>query len=166
MNGITIEGFEDCIDCIDKSPENLTKMTKVAMKKASSVVVKHIKGGFPSEWKHLVKSKIVTTTSGDITALVGAFNTQKSISLGNRHSWDWFKAYWKNYGTLQGRDPNHRFDFPIKRKMKSGNTKRRTSEKGIRYQNFFENATEGTESLFLDAFQKSLEDQKDKIYDR
>jgi hypothetical protein len=159
MEGFTIEGLEDCIKCLDAAPENVLKMTKTAMKKASSVTVRDIRSGVPRQWRKMVKSKVIKNTSGNLTALIGMFN----IHEGTKGE-AWFHAYWKNYGTLKGRDPNHKFDFPVKRTSHAVSS--RNGESGEAYANFFETSIIGAEEKFLKEFENQLAKQEEQLYDR
>ena len=98
------------------------------------------------------------SVSGDWSALVGAFNKAKS---GTNEPDDWFKAYWKNYGTLTHRDKSHKFDYPVKHL----NRKRR-NEVGQPHENFYDGAIGPAQDAFLRSFQDSVKAQEDKLKER
>ena len=96
-------------------------------------------------------------------ALVGAFNRVKS---GTDEPDDWFKAYWKNYGTLTHRDPGHKFDYPIKPDNWAA-AKRRRNRVGQKHENFYDGAVNGpAQNAFLRAFQDYIKQQEDKLKER
>lgn len=156
-----IEGLDDCIKCMDAAPANVMKMARTAMKDASKVTARDIRSRTPGRWRRLVAYKVTKGQfSGDTYALVGYFN-KGAKKNSNTEIPDWFKAYWKNYGTLARRDRNHHFVNPVKR-----GTKRRRNNVGQRAENFFENAIGGWDTRFLNAFRESMKQQENKLYDR
>jgi len=156
-----IEGLDDCIRCMDHAPQNVLKMTQKAMKEAGRHTARVIRGKTPGRWRRLVGSKVTKgQISGDIYALVGYFNkAQKKGS--NAEIPDWFKAYWKNYGTLTRRDQSHHFVNGIKAKVRG-----RRNNLGQPANNFFEQAIQGWAGEFLGTFQQSMKQQEDTLYDR
>lgn len=156
-----IEGLDDCIKCMDAAPANVMKMTRAAMKDAGKVTARDIRSRTPGRWRRLVGYKVTKgQLSGNTYALVGYFN-KGAKKNSNAAIPDWFKAYWKNYGTLARRDRNHHFTNPVK-----GGSKRRRNNVGQHAENFFESAISGWDSRFLSAFQDSMKKQENKLYDR
>lgn len=154
-----ITGLDDCLKCFDRAPGNLLKVVKQALRDGGKQAAKEIRKAMPRRFKRLVSSKVVRgTLSGDWSALVGAFNRVKS---GTDEPDDWFKAYWKNYGTLAHRDRSHKFDYPIKHL----NRKRR-NESGQPAENFYDPAIGPAQDAFLRAFQDSVKRQEDKLKER
>lgn len=165
--GITISGLEDCTRMFDQAPENLLKVSKTAARTAGREAAKHIKKGVPARWKKLTKAKVVSTPNGSLNVGIGLYNGHQQSGHQNKKSKidDWFKAYWANYGTLQHRDPTHKFQRPVKHN-KTAASRRRRNKGGQMHQNFFEGSIVGFEKVFIEAFQKSLKDQEDKLYKR
>ena len=154
-----ITGLDDCLKCFDKAPSNLLKVVKQAIRDGGKQAAKEIRKAMPRRFKRLVSCKVVKgSVSGDWSALVGAFNKAKS---GTDEPDDWFKAYWKNYGTLTHRDKSHKFDYPIKHL----NRKRR-NEVGQQHENFYDGAIGPAQDAFLRAFQDSVKRQEDKLKER
>ena len=154
-----ITGLDDCLKCFDRAPSNLLKVVKQALRDGGKQAAKEIRKAMPRRFKRLVACKVVKgTLSGDWSALVGAFNKVKS---GTDEPDDWFKAYWKNYGTLTHRDRSHKFDYPIKKL----NHKRR-NEIGQQHENFYDGAIGPAQDAFLRAFQDSVKAQEDKLKER
>ena len=154
-----ITGLDDALKCFDRAPDNLLRVVKTALKAGGKEAAKEIRKAMPRRFKRLVACKVVKgSLSGDWSALVGAFNRAKS---GTSEPDDWFKAYWKNYGTITKRDPNHHFDSPVKR-----GTKSRRNNVGQPNENFFEAAIAGWDVPFMEAFEKSMAEQQEKLYDR
>jgi len=157
---ISIEGLDDCLRCLDAAPANLVKMTRTAMRDASKATSRQIRQKTPARFRRLVRYKVFKgQVSGNLGALVGLFN--KGKTNGSSQVADWFKAYWKNYGTLTRRDQSHHFQQPVKRRVRG-----RRNNIGQPAEKFFEDAIAGWEGPFMDAFSKSLKEQENKIYDR
>ena len=161
MPGVSrIEGLDDCLRFCDKLPENVLRVTTTAMREASKKTARKIRQKTPQRFRRLVKYKVFKgQVTGNMNALIGLFNRRQKANGSNRIP-DWFKAYWKNYGTLKHRDPSHKFDEPIKK-----NARRRNNE-GQPAENFFEGAIAGWEGPFMEAFNQSMKDQENKLYDR
>ena len=158
-----ITGLDDCLKCFDKAPSNLLKVVKQALRDGGKQAAKEIRKAMPRRFKRLVSSKVVKgSVSGDWSALVGAFN---KIQSGTDEPSDWFKAYWKNYGTLTHRDKSHKFDYPIKPDHWAA-AKRRRNNVGQPHENFYDGAIGPAQDAFLRAFQDSVKRQEDKLKER
>lgn len=161
--GVHIEGVEECLRMLDKAPENALKICRKAMKAGSKAVATQIRKGVPRRWRRLVRSKVGKLPDGNLYARAGLYNG-KQVG-GNQpkegQTWDWFKAYWANYGTLSRRDPSHQFRYKVKPKSKS-----RRQDVGQPAQNFFEAASEGWQDVFVRTFENEVERNKDEIYGR
>lgn len=154
-----ITGLDDCLKCFDQAPKNLLKVVKQALKDGGKQAAKEFRKAMPRRFKRLVSNKVVKgTVSGDYAALVGAFNRVKG---GTNEPDDWFKAYWKNYGTLTKRDKDHKFDYPIKKL-----NRRRRNEVGQDHENFYDGAVAPAQQAFIRAFQDSVKAQEDKLKER
>ena len=158
---VHIEGLDDCLRCLDQAPANAVKMTQTALREASKKAARSIRQKTPQRFRRLVKYKVF---KGQVTqntnALVGLFN-KKQVKNGSGQVADWFKAYWKNYGTLTHRDREHTFDTPVKRHVA-----RRRNNVGQPAEKFFETAIAGWEGPFMEAFEQSMVEQQEKLYDR
>lgn len=154
-----ITGLDDALKCFDQAPKNLLKVVKSALKDGGKQAAKEIRKAMPRRFKRLVSYKVVKgSLSGDWSALVGAFNKAKS---GTDEPDDWFKAYWKNYGTLTKRARDHKFDYPIK---KLG--RKRRNEVGQDAEKFYDGSIGPAQNAFLRAFQDSIKAQEDKLKER
>ena len=154
-----ITGLDDALKCFDQAPANLLKVVKQALKDGGKQAAKEIRKAMPRRFKRLVSCKVVKgALSQDWSALVGAFNKAQN---GTDEPSDWFKAYWKNYGTLTHRDQAHRFDYPIK---KLGHKRR--NEVGQPHENFYDGAIGPAQDAFIRAFQDSVKAQEDKLKER
>lgn len=162
--GVRIEGVEDCLRMFERFPDNMLKIENVAMRSASKAVAKHIRKAIPKRWRRLVKYKVYNVRrGGDTYALIGLYNRKEVAGHqpeGKDPTFDWFKAYWANYGTLTKRDRSHKFKYPIKK-----NAERR-NEKGQPAQKFVETAINGWEDIYISEFENSLKKQEDMLYDR
>ena len=168
MDGIRvkIDGLKECMQILDKMPENILKMETQAMRKASQEVAKNIRKSMPKRFKRLVKYKMYEDIDKNSYVLIGLYN-RKEIS-GNQPSggdkWhDWFKAYWANYGTLSRRDPNHKFKHKIKPKTK-GNPRRQ--DVGQPAQHFFESSILGWKKTYMEVLEKEFKKQENTLYDK
>lgn len=151
MKAIKIEGVEDCLRMFEKVPENMMKISQKAMREASKATAKQIRQGIPKRWSKIVKYK-VKNNDGKLSARVGLYGTNKNV--------DWFKAYWANYGTLEGRDPSHQFERKIKRNVK------RRNNKGQPAQRFFEASITDWETTFVDKFESEVMKHEQELYNR
>ena len=157
---IRIDGVEDVLRMFDGAPKELQKAGKKAMASAGRKVATKLKRQIPQRWKKLIKSKAKMSRDGNFYADMGLYNgheAQGHQPNGQKGS-DWFKAYWADYGTLERRDPNHKFDYPVKSKD-SANGRLRRNDKGQFPTGFFEEACEGWENVFLEEFKGSLKKQ-------
>lgn len=152
---VRIEGVSEMLRKLDGAPKEMIADVKKAMRSACNTEKTIIKASSPKEARSLVKAKVSGQKSGDIRASVGLFLDFQTIEKGRKGP-EWFHMYWKNYGTLQGRDPEHHFDTPIKG---GAAARRRRNNVGQRHENFFENAMNGFESRFLSNFESALEKQ-------
>ena len=158
---VHIEGLDDCLRCLDAAPGNAVKMTQTALREASKRAARTIRQKVPQRFRRLVKYKVF---KGQVThntnALVGLFNKRQTKN-GSNEVPDWYKAYWKNYGTLTKRDQSHTFDTPVKRHVA-----RRRNDIGQAAEKFFEAAIAGWDGPFMEAFEQSMAEQQEKLYDR
>ena len=163
--GIQISGMEDCLNWIDRLPENCMKATRNALRDASKTVTKELRAKTPQRWRAMVKYAVKKSPAGKLNAILGLWNGGQKNGHQNKNYkkpiYDWFKAYWANYGTLEHRDPNHQFIKPIKPK-----SDKRRNDVGQPRENFFEIATKGCEERFVDAFGESLSKQESTFYER
>lgn len=150
---MTIEGLSDYLRTLDEAPETFVKCVKKAMRKAGARLARDIKAGTPQAFRPLVKSKVAKARIS--RNLSGAIGLYKGRTTGNDIP-EWFKAYWKNYGTLQRRDPAHRFDRPVKPDGTAA-AKRRRNRLGQYNDNFFEAALpSGWEGRYVEDFTREM----------
>ena len=143
-----IEGLDEALRAIDRSPAELLKLNQAAMRKAAQATLREVRGKLPSRWRKLAGAKVSKAWDGHTLARVGLYNTGD----GDRKSMDWFKAYWKNYGTLKHRDPSHHFDTPVKA-AKPG----RRNNEGQRAEHFFEAAMSQADATFTEVFESEID---------
>ena len=139
---MTIEGAELALKEFEEFPIKADKVVKDAMREASRVVVKDMKAKIADKSaKKMNKSKIAD--GAELTfANVGILRPK-----GNRMPWNY--VYWRNYGTLQRRDLQHKFTY--KRKAISAKWKG-----GIKPRNFFDKALAGEDDVWKKKFEESL----------
>ena len=162
-NGIHIEGVTDCIRMFEKAPENVLKISKKAFREASKATAKQIRQGIPKRWRRLVKYKVMDY-DGKVAARIGLYNGHQLSGYqptSGRKPFDWFKAYWANYGTLKNRDPEHQFMFKVK-----NNVKRRRNATGQKPMRFFEGSIAEWDKTFMTAFENEVMKHEQELYDR
>ena len=138
----------------------LLKIVRQALKDGGKQAAKELRKAMPRRFKRLVSNKVVKgAVSGNYAALIGAFN---KINSGTDEPDDWFKAYWKNYGTLTHRDKSHKFDYPIK----PDTWARRRNRVGQKHENFYDGAVAPAQQAFIRAFRDSIKTQEDKLKER
>lgn len=160
--GVHIKGVGDCLRLLDKMPENAVKICSKALKTGARVSATYIRKATPKRWRKLVKSRSGKLKNGMPWARAGLYYPGRGKRKSNKGvdtAFDWYKAYWANYGTLSRRDPTHQFQNEVK-------SKERRQSVGQPAQNFFEQSIVGWEDVFVDAFYAEVERNKDEIYQR
>lgn len=165
---VKIEGIPDALRWTKMAPENMRKLTYRAMLHSGSREARHLKSQIDSRWHGLVKFVVTEKgISGNyFNCGIGFFNNhQKKNPFKLSEVEDWYKAYWKNYGTLTRRDPSHHFKHPIKPDSTTAAKNRRNS-KGQPYERFFDDAIKGYEHRYFNNFQDILARDVNDLYDR
>lgn len=155
---VRIEGLDECLKQLDRLPANALRQTEAAMKEAATPVVRKIRSGMPKEFRRLIKAKLIKgekRLTGNAAVIIGAFKGKK---VSDTDVPAWFKAYWKNYGTLSKRDPGHEFVYPVKK----GNRHRRNNV-GQPHQNFFDDAVRGWEQMMYDGFVAAMKRREGEL---
>lgn len=156
-----IENLSEILDRFDKAPEKFLNVCKTCMKEGGKQVAKEIRGKAPSRFKRLVGYKMsLGQMSKDNYVFMGFFNKDRKKDL--KSIPDWFKAYWKNYGTLTKRYGGHDFRTPIKSAKTSSGSKRRNNV-GQDAELWFERIIPGWDKTYVDAFTKKLKENEDKL---
>ena len=107
----TVEGVDKITRAFEQFPSDMQKETKRLMRTAAKPWLAKMRSATPfPEWKRLSNIN-VKSRNGIISLLVGFFGP-KDVHF------EWMKGYWYNYGTLARRDPNHKFDNPVKRSVR------------------------------------------------
>lgn len=158
---LKVEGLDECLQMFE--PDRILKAEKASMRKAAAAVSKSLRKSLPKRFKRLVKYKLHEDRDGNLYVLIGMYN-RKEVA-GNQPDngdpvFDWFKAYWANYGTLSRRDPNHQFKTKIKAKTK-GNPRRQSV--GQPAQNFFERAIAGWQDVYLKTLDQEMKNNEKKL---
>ena len=165
---VKIEGMSDCLNWCDKAPEDMIKLAKKAMYAACGSLAKGVKTKIDPRWRGLVRYKVSGGRNDkDLEAWIGLFNghQQNGKQPAEGATFDWFKAYWKNYGTLTHRDPSHEFSRKIKPSTYSA-AKRRRNNVGQPHENFFEAAMQGFEDLVFRKYSETIAKNIEDCYDR
>lgn len=158
---LKVEGLDEYLRMFDA--DRILKDEKASMRKAAAAVSKNLRKGLPKRFKRLVKYKLHEDRDGNSYVLIGMYN-RKEVSGTQPNNgdpvFDWFKAYWANYGTLSRRDPNHQFKTKIKAKTK-GNPRRQSV--GQPAQNFFERALAGWQDVYLKTLDQEMKNNEKKL---
>lgn len=150
-----IEGTKEACDFLAAYPKETQRIIRKALREAVRPLAGRLRQYIPvPRWRRLVKTKVKQARqSGRLYAAAGMFDDGRATRGGAS---DWFQAYWLNYGTLQRRDPGHKFDYPPRGK-KSRN------KAGIHQRNFYDNAIVGMEPDITNRFLKSIEQQHERL---
>lgn len=165
-----VEGLGDALKVFENQPQNAKKVSDRAIKDGVKAGVREMRQSAPARFKALVKGKTGKDASLDTWASVGYYNTK--VMQGHQPKAyqgagarggisDWFKFYWNNYGTLLLRDSSHKFTRPVKGKVAG-----RRNNVGVRPNNWFEQAIPTTTQKFQEAYEASVEKNKDKLIER
>lgn len=157
MSRVSIEGYNDVLRAFELAPEHVVKVTRKALREAATACRKTMRGRLPKSWAKMSNSSVKRQRSGDYMA---TFRLTGKGSADPR--FQWYKAYWNNYGTLGGRDKSHNFVTPV-RSAKQAVSRRRRNQSGIKHKNFFEAAIVGWETQFFETFERSVVKQKDQL---
>ena len=161
MAEMTVTGLKAVLAAFDKAPKEMKKACRKALASAARVTARGIRKKIPARWRRLVKSKANESKGHMLYANAGLYFSASAVSghqpkryggTGEGIS-DWFKAYWINYGTLNGRDPSHRFE----RKVKAGG--KRKQKNGLKASRFFDIAVRGWDGEFAGNFKSGLRQQ-------
>lgn len=162
-DGITISGLEDVTKWLDGLPKAAFEASKKAGREAGRATVKQMKRAIPSRWHKLLKAKVIRTRSGKVNIGMGLWaHGGRANNNDDKTRMDWFKSYWSNYGTLENRDPGHKFQSKIKPQSTSA-AKNRRNRHGQPAQNFFEDAIVGWEETYVRVFAESLKKQEEQM---
>jgi hypothetical protein len=163
---VEIKGLDDVLRTLDAAPKEMKAVARKAMTAASKATTKEMNAKTPPRWRQLVGWRVnVNRRTGNINARMGYYNTGKKKgkkAYSKDLAFDWFKAYWANYGTLDYRDPKHVFRYPVKPRHYAAAKRRLKGVRGQHAQHFFENAKNGWENTFLSAFRSAFDANYEK----
>lgn len=142
-----VTGVDAAIKILNQYPNKIKKEVRASMRFAGNKLKRKIINNSPASVKKIVKTKV--KLGKDTSAItVGMF--RKS----NAELYD--KALWLNYGTLEGRDPNHKFLKPINKNITHRGT-------GVQHRNFYDEAVAGAEESLQKNFITDLERRAKKL---
>lgn len=163
---IEIEGANELLRKFDVARRDKNRVLRQAMADAAKVCARAMRSGIPARWRSIIRAKAYIDRSDTVVAAFG-LSTKTKNARGTQPKGkkinDWFKAYWLNYGTLQGRDANHKFKYPVKPRHTAA-ANRRKNKSGIKAQNFFDVAIKGYEAKFSNEFSKSLQAHIEQLF--
>lgn len=151
-----IEGTKEACDFLAAYPRETKRIVSNALRYAVNPVAKKVKSAVPfPKWQSLVKVKAKESKlSGRVYAVAGMLDNGQATTQGGIH--DWYKAYWYNYGTLQRRDPSHKYD-------RAPRGKKSRNKLGQYPSNYYDKAVEGMDVDLTNRFLKSIERQHEKL---
>lgn len=161
-----IEGADALVASFNVARRDRNKVLRVAMRDAAKACAKAMRPGIPARWRGIIRSKAKIDPDGTVSAAFGLSISTKNAK-GHQPATgtikDWYKAYWLNYGTLEGRDPSHHFSTPVKHSTTTAARNRR-GQSGIPAQRFFDEAISGYEQRFVSELEKAVEKNVDKMF--
>lgn len=156
---VKLVGYDDCMRGLEKFPSRVLKATKDSMRMAGRKAAAELRKTTPAGFRKLVKSKLLKgKLAQNAYVTIGLYKAKDVKGDVN----DWFKAYWKNYGTLTHRDPNHHFKNPIK----PDNTmaaKSRRNRVGQPRKNFYEAGLPAAVAMFQKTFEEQMTKQSNDL---
>lgn len=159
---VEIRGLNDVLRTFDEAPKEMRNVVKKAMRAAARKTSRTLKSRTPKRWRNLVGYAVwQNRKTGAIGARLGYYASKNSRRGQNKNPdvgrlYDWYKAYWLNYGTLSGRDPSHTFRKAVKPGHYAA-ARRRRNRSGIPHRNFFENAISGWDRVYVDEFKLQMD---------
>lgn len=134
------------------------KASKRCVQAGARAVSKQIRAAAPSAFRRIVGASIKRNREGVYSVYVG-YNNKEGMPSGKSIP-VWFKAYWSNYGTLERRDPGHRFAYKIKNLRGKAGVDRRG---GIRPRRFFEAGLNAWDKTFTLAYEAQLDKEMQQL---
>lgn len=159
-----IEGTYEYTQFLRRYPLECNKIILKALRASARPITNAVRRGSPSDrWRKLVKAKAAQSKKTKRLYVTAGYSgkrggTKKSSGYEGDANWEWFKAYWKNNGTLRRRDPSHDFVYPIR--SRSGKNR---NQQGIHARNFYEKSVEGLEPKVERVFVRSIEKQHEQL---
>jgi len=150
---VKLEGIEESLKILEAYPNKINSVVKKALKNAVDPTINEMKSFAHPKFRKIVKYKFMKGRNPAIK--FGFFGTKGETSEGENVP-TWFKAYWKNYGTLDRRFAGHKFER--ERKLK---TKNWTG--GVKPVLFFERSVVGKEATIYQRFQQNLALETEKL---
>lgn len=158
---VEIEGKEAALRALAQCPNRIDKMVAKALKYAGKNAAKSIKGNMPdASFKRVVRYKV--SKSGESRKLIVGLMNLKSVLVKGKDVKDkakataYMAAYWKNYGTLSNRDPQHRFYSA--RKAKSSKW-----QGGVPARNFYADAEVSLGEKIRRDFECEMKNQENQL---
>ena len=109
---VEIKGMDDVLRTLNTGPKEMRAVARKSMTKAAKVTSKEMTHKTPERWRLLAGYRVsIGRRTGRIQARMGYYNSKKAKGKqpkGADHAFDWFKAYWGNYGTLDFSRPETR----------------------------------------------------------
>ncbi|WP_303181901.1 hypothetical protein [uncultured Butyricimonas sp.] len=142
IDKISVEGVREVLELLYDYPKEIDKIAKSALRKAVAPLVRDVKRANPIKGVKISVKSLKSFNPGLKYGYFGEVGGNNRLEVS-----PWFKAYWKNYGTMSRRYPGHKFLTGVKGRGRG---------KGVRPRLFFENAVEGKENEVYDRFEKFL----------
>lgn len=147
--------FSDIMKALDQAPAKMMKAVLKCARKAGNSSARVMRSSIDTRFRKLVTAKAKKTQQGNISAAVGAYKGKGHVKEGSEVD-DWFKWYWKEYGTLANRDPLHQ--FKQKRKART-----REWQGGITPAHKFEAVKPEMKRVFQQSFDAEIRKEFEKV---
>ena len=142
IDKISVEGVREVLELLYDYPKEIDKIAKSALRKAIAPLVRDVKKANPVKGVKISIKPLRSFNPGLKYGYFGQVGDSNRLEVS-----PWFKAYWKNYGTMSRRYSGHKFLTGVRGRGRG---------KGVRPRLFFENAVEGKENEVYDRFEKYL----------
>lgn len=153
-----IEGTYEYTQFLLRYPLECNKIILKALRTSGRPLAAAIRRKAPiGKWRKLVKVKAGKSKKSERLYMTAGYSGKKrpaKTKYTDDPNWEWYKAYWKNNGTLRRRDTGHDFIYPIRQR-----SQRNRNQQGITPRNFYEEAVNGQEQKVERAFVRSIEKQ-------
>ncbi|MCR5710732.1 MAG: hypothetical protein K6G79_09665 [Bacteroidales bacterium] len=158
-----IEGTYEFTQFLKRYPLECNKIILKALRASGRPLAAAIRRRAPIEkWRMLVTVKAAESEESGRLYMTAGYsgkrNGRKKDKYPGDRNWEWYKAFWKNNGTLRRRDPSHDFVYPIR--SRSGKNR---NQQGIHARNFYEKSVEGMEPKVKQTFIRSIEKQHEQL---
>lgn len=150
---VNLSGVDEALSTLEQYPNKINSVVKKALKASVNPTIESMKSYAHPKFRKIVKYKLMR---GRNPLIKFGFFGKKGEFPNGKNVPTWFKAYWKNYGTLDYRFSGHSFE----RKRKALTAK---WTGGVKPVLFFERSVAGHEEEIFNRFKESILQEVEKI---